>query len=249
MNTTGEPPEHTRGFTARGLKLFRTAVLFVATCCVTFTSAAVPLFYDDFENGLGQWVGKYSQSGSAVTVTDPLNSDHGNVLKFTAVTVGGDIFSRASFSIPGPFEISFDHLGNPGLGVGFLGVSYSIPPYIGEGYDNFWYAASQPNPTAIIMLVNDGTWHHYDIQVDGTTLSQPFYLMAEDWSGGGGAAGNSFFDNISLTVVPEPSTWALVGLGAAALMIAGRRRKFSPTHCRARLHGCALFVLVVPRQK
>ncbi len=207
-------------------KLFGTASLFVAVCGVVSTSGGAPLFSDDLENGLGQWIGKYGGTGSAVTVADPLNSGHGGVLQFTAVTVAGDIFSKASFSVPGPFRISFDHLGNPGLGVGFLGVAYSVPPYIGEGYDNFWYAASQPNPTAIIMLVNDGSWHHYDIQVDGTTLTRPFYLMAEDWSGGGGAAGNSFFDNISLTVVPEPSAPVLgsiaLGLCCLARTWAGR---------------------------
>ncbi len=197
------------------------AVVFVTVIGAALPSRGAPLFYDNFESGLGQWVGKYGGTGSAVTVPDPLNSGHGPVLKFTAVTVGGDIFSQASFSIPGPFKISFDHLGNAGLGVGFLGVSYSIPPTIGEGYDNFWYFASQPNPTGVVTLVNDGAWHHYELQVDGTTLTHPFYLMAEDWSGGGGAAGNAFFDNLNLTVVPEPSAAMLgvlaLGLGFACI--------------------------------
>jgi hypothetical protein len=207
-----------------------TAAVCVAVSAISFAAAASDplfsgslLFSDSFENGLGQWVGKYGGTGSAVTVPDPLNSGHGKVLQFTAVTAAGDIFSRASFSVPGPFLLSFDHLGNPGLGVGFLGVSYSIPPTIGQGYDNFWYAASQPNPTAIITLVNDGAWHHYDIQVDGTTLAHPFYLMAEDWEGGGGAAGNSFFDNIALTVVPEPSAATLGLIGLALSLFAARR--------------------------
>ncbi len=200
------------------------ALFCLALCGFGLASRAeVLLFSEDFESGLGQWVAKYGGTGSAVTVADPFNSGHGQVLKFGAMTVGGDIFSRASFSISGPFRISLDYAGNPNLGVGFFGVSYTIPPTIAEGYDNFWYFASRPNITAKVMLINDGTWHHYDLQVDGSALTHPFYLMAEDWSGDGGVAGNGFFDNISLAPVPEPSA-AVLGVLAVGLRCLARRR-------------------------
>jgi hypothetical protein len=80
------------------------------------TAQAETLFVDDFENGLGKWVGKNNTKPTAVVVDDPLNSGYGKVLKFTKKVIEGDIFSRKIISNRAqhkPYILEFDYLGLP----------------------------------------------------------------------------------------------------------------------------------------
>jgi hypothetical protein len=45
---------------------------------------------------------------------------------------------------------------------------------------------------------------------------------------GGGETGSDFFDNVTVDVVPEPATWAMVLFGSAALLCNRRLRRQSP---------------------
>jgi hypothetical protein len=69
------------------------------------------------------------------------------------------------------------------------------------------------------------TWQQYTIS--GTSPAGTAYVgvYAMNMVGAGTvSAVNVYFDDASLTVVPEPSTLALAGLGVASLFL-GRRRK------------------------
>ena len=68
------------------------------------------------------------------------------------------------------------------------------------------------NPASVTTLLGTG--------VDATYSHQalPYFGF------GGNTTGLDVFDNFGVSVVPEPSTWALVGVGAAGLGVAWRRR-------------------------
>lgn len=192
--------------------------------------AAIPGFSEDFESGLGQWTGRAGGSHSGQIVADPLASGNGGVLNFTSLIAGGDMFASSALSLSGPIEISFDYLGLPALGGvpgdlgGFLGIAYSLNP-TADGVDIFWYAGTQFYPGLVVDLVDDGLWHRYSFQLDASALP-PFHLILEDYFGSGGVAGDALFDNITVTPVPEPTTFSLAALaGVLTARMARRNRR------------------------
>jgi hypothetical protein len=58
-------------------------------------------------------------------------------------------------------------------------------------------------------------WQRIALTFDGMGQSISF----------GGEAGNVAYDNISVTAVPEPETYALMALGLAGVMVAVRRQR------------------------
>jgi hypothetical protein len=203
----------------------------VAIFSATQTKGNPPLFFDDFESGLGQWTGRGGGANNGMTIPDPLSSGHGNVLEFTALDIGGDMFSKTAFTLSGIVSISFDYLGLPQQGHtsnlgGFLGYSYSLSPQQG-GVDNFWLAATDPTyPGIQLQLIDDGTWHHYSVQF-GSSAALPFHIMLEQLNGANGLPGQALFDNVALNVVPEPSLAAFGGLAIGAVLLRARARRAS----------------------
>ena len=79
-------------------------------------SSAQTSFIDDFEGSLSQWVGKDGAAHSGVIVEDPLRPGN-NVLTFTALNIGGDIFGTDVIVAPGQkLILKFEYLGIPCLG-------------------------------------------------------------------------------------------------------------------------------------
>jgi hypothetical protein len=193
---------------------------------VALTLLAVPVaasgpsgaFFEDFESGLGQWSGRPNTAYSGQLMLDPLSSGRGQVLCFTNLNSGGDLFVSNPIALSGLINLSFDYLGLPTLGGtpgdlgGFLGIIYS-PTATLQGTDLFWLAGTQDSyPGLSIGLIDDGTWHHYSLQLNASALPA-FHLMLEDYSGSGGVPCDIFFDNLSVTPVPEPAIGSLLLLG------------------------------------
>lgn len=187
-----------------------------------FLSVASPLvgagFSDDFEGTLVQWTGNAGGGSSGMIVADPLSSGRGNVLTFGTIVGGGDIFTSIAIQLTGPVDVSFDYLGLPERGGvpgdlgGFLGISYTLTPNI-EGVDHFWYASTVNGyPGLQVDLADDGAWHRYSFQLNAAAMPA-FHVMLEDFIGSGGVAQDVFFDNINVTLVPEPTIAMLLGLG------------------------------------
>ena len=193
------------------------SILFVST-----QAMAVPIFFDDFEAGLGKWI----TPGSSQIVSDPLNSGN-HALNFNSLGSGGDSFTARNLAA-GTYHLSLDMLGTCRSGNcgGFVGINDV------QGEQWLIGDASYLTPNA---LINNRTWQHIDVvfTARGTT---PFQLKLEDfvWSG---ISRDVYFDNICVSSqandsgcsvpsnnVPEPASLALMGIGLAGLCF-GRRKK------------------------
>lgn len=195
--------------------------------------ASVTLFSDDFESGLGQW----GPTGTGVIVADPLSSSN-KVLSFTGLGSGGDIFTANSFYAPSQiYTISFDYLSveTPGVPTSDLGGFVGIGD--GKPGDHTWLIGTQAGyPGTSGVLIHNGVWTNYSITVDANTGTffyggasmngAPLYLFLEDFISSDPIAGDVYFDNILVTAIPEPETYAmlLAGLGLLGFM-AGRRKE------------------------
>lgn len=189
---------------------------------------AAAVISDDFEGDLSAWTGKNGGSHSGLLVQDPLDANN-QVLSFGALTGAGDVFTIATAqSATGEYTVEFDYLGMPGMGGrdgdlgGYFGISADLPG------NHYWVAGTGSYATPI-ALVDDGQWHHYSLTFN-SPIGNDVHFMLEDWNGSGGVAGDIFFDNFvfgdseSVANVPEPSSMALFGIGALALL-GFRKRK------------------------
>jgi hypothetical protein len=195
------------------------------------SAAFVSSIVDDFEGDLSQWVGKNEESfhGGFLTA-DPLDATN-QVLSFNRTIGAGDVFTIDSVSTSSTFTVSFDYLGTCGTSDcgGYFGISLGFPE------DMYWVAGTGSVQTPL-SLIDDGTWHSYDLTFNNPYGTSPVHFMLEDWHGSPGGANNVFFDNFSFfdTAMPpspvsEPSilslmTFGLVGGWAGMLR---RRRKDS----------------------
>lgn len=208
-------------------KIWVIGVLSLAIVVISLGNAvAAILFTDDFEGDLSQWVGIYGGTHHGMTVNDPLVSGN-HVLTFFERSSAGDVFTLQQFNlITGqPYRVSFDYLGLagpasiPGSLGGYAGMSEEFPGR------HLWYYGTAGSSGASGILVDDGQWHPYDYYFTapvvftehGSGEGNDIRLIFEDFLESGGMARDAYFDNVSLSVVPEPATILLLGSGLIGL--------------------------------
>jgi hypothetical protein len=174
------------------------------------------VFSESFSGGLGQWTSKPGESHQGVIVSDPLGSGRGGVLTFTGLNAGGDIFTMNSFGSADSMIVRFDYLGlaEPSSLVDDFGGFVTASIDLGDGE---WIAGTSMTFPDAFQLVDDGQWRTVELIRQGPVA--PFFLGIEDWEGSGGVAGDAYFDNVSIIVIPEPAATTLLLLGLAGLAV------------------------------
>ena len=135
----------------------------------------------------------------------------------------GNTVGNTSTSL-GDYTLSFDALVNKANG----GFTLIVQAWAGAGFSG---AFSESKSPADISIATPNVFQHFTINLSTLTAGlapnggtiQIAWQMNEYQFGGPGTGNEMVIDNIQLQMVPEPSSLALVGLGAG--LFALRRRK------------------------
>jgi hypothetical protein len=206
------------------------AGLIVAMASFSGAAQATTLFSESFEGNLSDWT---SMSKTAEIVAAP---GGGKALAFVGTYGGGDLVSKAELSsTTGKYTVSFDLEGNCGhtsqCGF-FFGVGRFPVPQAG------WLLADTSFDINKVFPVSKGGWERVSLTF---AAGDNIQLDLEDWNGSAHAGPKSFYIRdlqvtndpnhlaagaLTVTGVPEPSSWALMLAGFAAIgAMASRRNK------------------------
>jgi hypothetical protein len=154
------------------------------------------------------WTADAANSGFPIATDTSFSSDGSPYLHlWNHGATGGDPAVGQSVDMAGglQYSVSLTYRGNnwggSGVAITYYDASWAnigfewATAYTGNGTDTGWQAFTTPTWTTPANAA------HVDVKLTGWT-----------WS-------DSYFDNVSVTVVPEPSSMALVGLGLAFLAV------------------------------
>lgn len=216
------------------------------------TARSATIFFDDFQNPVSDVGVDYVQgdvqnpqflfTGGALV----LQAEHtgANPGVYAGFWRKGFLTGNTSPN-PADYILSFDATALGDVSTGWSGIGgFSVEIWLGDTrvvpQDGMGHiiAGNQPPDYSQIVATADGA--HYDLNLGdpslwaapfGRTIDQvqpqhdlwkiSFGMQADDWGPGPQTFGLGI-DNLTLTMIPEPSTWSLLIMGAFALL--GSRR-------------------------
>ena len=197
----------------------------------------------DFEDGTDQGFG--TGFGNDASKTFPIVNIGGSLRM--AVTLGGfQVAGREGAS--GPFLAAMNAAAaNPSVSTisydwyvdtsgGGYGTYLQLGTYLNSGSGA--YSQDFPNTGKDVDIggvdlasggifsgtINETLTQKYGSPLNAGHVAQTFQRLGLIMNGDGAGTTTVYFDNITITAVPEPGSLALVGLGAAAMWMMSRRR-------------------------
>ncbi|MDH4202464.1 MAG: PEP-CTERM sorting domain-containing protein [Phycisphaerae bacterium] len=199
-------------------------LVILALLAVTGIASAELVTDGDFENGATGWAA-WNNAGIA-----DHTADYGGTAPNTDAGVwwtDGGVAQEVTGIVPGDYSFSIDTLiGHDAFQLtGDRQVIAQVDMFHWNdgGWWDYWYTAgvvsvSGLDSPAADSVISDG----FDFTVttnpegDWTEMAKVYLHMVD-----AGGSGNGYWDNASITAVPEPATMALLGLGGLLL----RRKK------------------------
>lgn len=234
-------------------------VLFLVALLVLFypsigLAQAIVIYQENFESTTGTslpsgWNVPDSKFG--VSADNPLQSGvnlSNRVLTFTAPTTNYDTFS-AGFDLSAykgtstHIFLTFDFLSNattdhPGL-IGLSPGNQGISGSTGIWQDGSLAAASPPENPGVgqpYIIAGTGAWETATIDVtnylnfENISALQNTYIAFERWNDASvNSSADVYFDNLKVSAVPEPSTYAMIAGGSCLLLVSFKRTKHYKT--------------------
>lgn len=202
----------------------------------TFAVEGQVIFNQDFDGGYGGAFGTAQYFGGAPTAyANTVLASGGNpngCWQETMTTTGwGDYYAGQLqlMTVSGntdpnasDYVLSFDAMGSQAAN-----IQLGLQSWVG----NYFGGAQTINTTLNDQLNAANTWQTFSVNLGtisgaiptGATWQLNYQLNSWLW-GGPGFTDTLTIDNIVLTNIPEPATFALAGLGMAALLVFRRRQ-------------------------
>jgi hypothetical protein len=204
-------------------KIHLKATALIAAASVALLAAAPALagpFLDNFDgygasvpwNGAGGW----TTGGSVDLVASGTYGltcvgGTGNCVDLSGSSPGS--MSHSVFLNAGTYQLSFDYTGNQ------LGTTANSP-YAETGFDfSLGSFGGSVGPLANNSSIFTTYANNFTVGAAGT------YMLTFTQQGGGDNYRGSILDNVSISSVPEPATWAMMFLGFGMVGFALRRRR------------------------
>jgi hypothetical protein len=191
-----------------------TSLIFAASPLAAQTNTLAPLGTDNFTVDGGSTTASYSQTATNLTLITPFGIGD---------TLGG-VFSTAynwsAYSNTNNFTF--------GLFMSAAGASPGIP-FTVEFFNGALDTIVNTYTADASGLNSSPTFVAMSLSLAGSGDFSSIGGMQFTWDGGG--TGTVVVDSIAVSVVPEPTTWALLVLGVALFGGLALRRRLAPVRC------------------
>ncbi|MEO0515208.1 MAG: PEP-CTERM sorting domain-containing protein [Planctomycetota bacterium] len=211
------------------MNLFTVSTRFVAAAAIatavsTTASAQIELLSNGgFESGLDDWIVSNANANATVTTTsDATEGVSAAVMTNSALANGLGLkqerFAVGAVSIGDEVTVSFDAKGSTDVG-GVIFLQLFHETATGGASNGAGFLGPAP-----LSLSSAYTSYSYTRTIDTDVSGGLSILFAANTGGATGSFAEFFVDNVSVSIIPEPTSAALIGLRSLGLLARRRRQ-------------------------